>query len=453
MQPTANPGASPLENLRQLVDYAGTLDCIHCGLCLQSCPTYVLSGSEASSPRGRIHIMRALGEDRLELAADTREELDFCLMCRHCESVCPAGVRFGDMISLARDRVESALPRGPAARLARWLGLRVILPSRLALRLMGSGLRALQVLRIDRLLAKRKDPRLAGLVHLPRVAPLSSRRLLPARIRATPSLRGQAAAEHEKAPKERVSILQGCIQAELFAHVNRATVDSLILLGVECEVPASVTCCGSLHAHNGDFEGARRLAKRMIEGFEASTGEPSTIVVNSAGCSAHMKELAHIFEADDPWHARAQAFAKRVQDYSEFLAPRLGERELPLEGVPSPITWDDPCHLCHAQELRAQPREVLAKLRGVETVPLENSESCCGSAGIYSLLRPLDSAQIFEPKLRAFQASGARLLVSANPGCQLQWSSGFKRHGEQAPVVHLAELVAHSLRSQPAKEP
>lgn len=443
---------SPLESLRQLVDYAGTLDCIHCGLCLQSCPTYRISGSEASSPRGRIHIMRGLGEGRLELAEDTREELDFCLMCRHCESVCPAGVRFGDMLSLARERVESELPRRPAARLARWLGLRVILPSRLALRLMGSGLRALQALRLDRLLAKSKDPRLAGLVHLPRIAPLSRRRLLPARIRATRALRGRSSRESEPPATERVSLLQGCIQAELFAHVNRATVDSLILLGVECVVPASVTCCGSLHAHNGDFEGARRLAKRMIEGFEGPSTGRTTIVVNSAGCSAHMKELAHIFDAEDPWHARAQDFAQRVQDYSEFLAPRLEDRELALEGVPSPITWDDPCHLCHAQELRSQPREVLSKLRGVETVPLENSESCCGSAGIYSLLRPRDSAEIFEPKLRAFQASGARLLVSANPGCQLQWSSGFLRHGEAAPVVHLAELVAHSLRAGASSE-
>jgi glycolate oxidase iron-sulfur subunit len=443
-RPSVPSAESPLQNFKDLVDYSGTLDCIHCGLCLQSCPTYRLTGSEASSPRGRIHIMRGLGEGRLDLAPDYREELDFCLMCRHCESACPAGVRFGEMMGVARDRVEIELPRGRLARLARWLGLGVVLPSRLALRLAGSGLRALQILRIDRLLARSKNPSLASLKHLPRVPPLSTRRLLPARIRATQNLSGST---QEAATKLSVNLLQGCIQAELFAHVNRATVDSLILMGVECQVPAGVTCCGSLHAHNGDFAGARRLAKLMIEGF--LDGAP--IVVNSAGCSAHMKELAHLFQTDDPWHARAEKFAARVQDYAEFMAPLLAERELPLEGVPSPITWDDPCHLCHAQKLRAQPRDVLAKFTGVEQVPLENSESCCGSAGVYSLLRPSDSQEIFEPKLAAFQRSGAKLLVTANPGCQMQWSSGFKRAGQNAHVVHLAELVAHSLRSQAPK--
>ena len=438
---------SPIDSIKELVDYAGTLDCIHCGLCLQSCPTYRLTGSEASSPRGRIHIMRGLGEGRLELAEDYREELDFCLMCRHCESVCPAGVRFGEMMSVARDRMESELPRSALGRMARWLGLRVILPSRLALRLAGSALRLVQVLRIDRLLARSGASQIKGLQYMPRVPPLSSRRLLPSRIAATASLSGNATESIPGQALTHVQLLQGCIQAELFAHVNRSTVDSLILLGVDCHVPAQVTCCGSLHAHNGDLDGARKLARRMIEGFEAQHAA-APIVVNSAGCSAHMKELAHLFGVDDPWHARAQAFAARVQDYAEFIDPLLADRKLPLEGVPSPITWDDPCHLCHAQDIRSAPRNVMSRFRGVESVALENSESCCGSAGIYSILRPEDSQDIFAPKLEAFEKSAAKLLVSANPGCQMQWSAGLKRARKNAHVVHLAELVAHSLRAE-----
>jgi glycolate oxidase iron-sulfur subunit len=211
-----------------------------------------------------------------------------------------------------------------------------------------------------------------------------------------------------------------------------------------------VTCCGSLHAHNGDLAGARTLAQRSIERFDAVRDEHGAslpVVVNSAGCGAHLKELHHLFAESDPWHARAAALAARVRDYSEVVAPLLAAppRALTKPAVPEPVTWDDPCHLCHAQRIRSEPRAVLAALPGLARVELEESESCCGSAGIYSLLRPEASRAILAKKLQDLAQSGARTLVTANPGCQMQWESGLARAGSAVRVVHLAELVDSAL--------
>ncbi len=420
-----------------LVDYAKSLDCIHCGLCLQTCPTYRLTGAEASSPRGRIHLMRAVGEARLEPGDAYADELDFCLLCRHCESVCPAGVRFGSMMEYARGERERALPRGLWARLLRRLAFRAVLPNRLALRFLGSLLSLCQRARLDRL-ARYLGTRASGLADLPRVPPLPARRLLPRRV---PSISPE---------RERVLFLEGCVMPEFYALANRATVESLARLGISSEIPGELVCCGSLHAHNGDPEGARRAVQRAIEAHEASSraaGVPLPFLVNSAGCGAHLKECQQLFASQDPWHARAKELASRVVDYTEFVAPRLTQSDLRSPGVPTPITWDDPCHLCHGQGIRKEPRAILQRL-GLERVELDESESCCGSAGIYSLVRPEASRAIFERKLAAFRRSGAKTLVTANPGCQLQWESGFRRAGVEAKVVHLAELVAAAQRSK-----
>lgn len=410
-----------LKTNSSIVDYAASLDCIHCGLCLNTCPTYRITGSEASSPRGRIHLMRAVAEERVAPDAAFQEEMEFCLVCRHCESVCPAGVRFGSMMEFTR----SKLPRSPRARFLRWLGFRVVLPNRWALRGVVFALRVLQALGLARFLP--------GSEQLPE---------LRRRPRFSPPPRTPAAGER----KQSVAVHEGCVMPELFGPVQRATVATLSATGHEVLCSREPVCCGSLHAHNGDVDAARTLAQRTIrahEQLEREHGSDLPFVTNSAGCGSHMREYENLFE-DEPWRTRAAAFASKVRDLSEVLAPhvRASDAATPADSV----TWDSPCHLCHGQGVRAEPLAILRELGGDAFGELEDSEACCGSAGIYSLLRPDDSEAVLGPKLDALRASGAKTLVTANPGCHLQWEAGIRKAGLEVEVLHLAEFVERSLR-------
>jgi glycolate oxidase iron-sulfur subunit len=420
---------------KTLVDYAASLDCIHCGLCLNTCPTYRLTGAESSSPRGRIHLMRAVAEGALDPGATFAEEMDFCLLCRHCESVCPSGVQFGAMMEHTRDAIGGVRPRTLASRAMRWLGFRMLLPHRALLRLTATIGRIAQRSGLLRLAAKIGGTSARGLLNAPPIPPWSERARLPER---TPAVEPEVGS---------VFVLEGCVMPELFGRVNRATVAVLSRCGFECRSPRAQPCCGSLHAHNGDLEGARALARRTITAFDDDGGS-APIVVNSAGCSAHMKEYGKLMRDDAMWRERAERFSERVFDFSEFVAsePCAPGLARALAGARtssslSPVAYDDPCHLCHGQQIRSAPRTLLDQVKGLARVEMKDSELCCGSAGIYSLTRPADSAAVFEPKLAAFQASGARTLVTANPGCQMQWQSGFERAGVKARVAHVAEVL------------
>ncbi|HUR28808.1 MAG TPA: heterodisulfide reductase-related iron-sulfur binding cluster [Planctomycetota bacterium] len=424
-------------NDKELVDYAHTLDCIHCGLCLRTCPTYQLTGNESSSPRGRIALMRAVAEDRLDAREpEYGEELDFCLVCRHCESVCPAGVRFGEMMEHARSQITRAVERPFSVRFVRWAGFSRGLRSRFLLARAHGALRLAQESGMLAPLANLLGTRGAALASLPSVPPARERELLPLFTPAQGTRRGV------------VSMLEGCVMPELFGRVNRATARVLATLGFDVRTTRAMVCCGALHAHNGELEGARELARTMIAAFEATDakGEPATpIVVNSAGCGAHMKELGRLLEGDAAWSERARRFAERVVDFSEFVAPRLAP-ELALRLPPRRIAYDDPCHLCHGQKIRREPRAILDRIAGLERVEMPGSESCCGSAGIYSILRPDDARAVLAPKLAEFAATGADTLVTANPGCQLQWRMGLDRAQSSASVVHVAELLDAALQ-------
>ncbi|QDU69293.1 (Fe-S)-binding protein [Engelhardtia mirabilis] len=429
-----------LHNPKDLVDHAATLDCIHCGLCLRSCPTYQLTGVESSSPRGRVHLMRAVAEGRIEAGQDFEDEMDFCLLCRHCESVCPAGVQFGPMMEVTRDGLERR--RGSSLRrLARRAAFAWLLPSRWALGAAAVLARFGQMSGLDRMVRALLGERGRFIDGAPAVPPARDRRRLPA---VTP--RHAAATDRGS-----VWMLEGCVMPILLGGTNRATVQALTALGHEVRVSQAMVCCGSLHAHNGERGLARKLARKAIEAFEAEPSLP--IVVNSAGCGAHLRELAHLFEAKDPWRSRAADVAARVRDFSEVAAPILAGVARADGSGEAPITaaWDAPCHLCHGQAVRQPPLDVLDSLPGVDTRPLADSESCCGSAGLYSLLRPDDSSAVLEPKLESLRRSGAQVLVTANPGCQLQWSQGIARAGLDVRVAHLAELVAE--RYTPAVSP
>ena len=420
---------------KELVDYVASLDCIHCGLCLRTCPTYQLTGAEPSSPRGRIHMMRAVAEQRLDpKAPGYAEELDFCLVCRHCESVCPAGVRFGEMMEHSRGALARAVPRKPLETVARWVGFQLVLPRRRVLGMALSLLRLAQRTRLLKLVAPLLGARGQALRSLPVVPPAAWRQTLPAVTPARGERRGS------------VAVLEGCIMPGLYGRVQRATVDVLAAAGLESRTAPGHVCCGALHAHNGELAGARALARTTIARFDEVTdegGAPLRVVVNSAGCGAHMKAYGKLLHDDPTWRARAQAFSRRVEDFSETLA-RCDLPPLRL-GARVKVTYDDPCHLCHGQQVRSQPRALLERVQGLERVELEGSESCCGSAGIYSLLRPADSQAIFEQKREALERSGAQVLVTANPGCQLQWESGLARAGSGVRVAHLAEILSEAL--------
>ena len=434
-----------MNELKDRIDYAKSLDCVHCGLCLNSCPTYRLSGAEPSSPRGRIHLKRSVAEGALEPDARMKEEFDFCLLCRHCESVCPSGVKFGQLMEGARDGAERAMPRTGFARVARELGFGVLLRSRTALRAFTALGRLAQVSGATAWTAKLLGTHGQMLVDAPSLPPARDRQRPAALTRATGTRVGA------------VAFLEGCVMTELFARVNAAAIRTLAYAGFDVHVPLRHMCCGSLHAHNGELTGARELARETIALFDALVdehGQPLPVIVDSAGCGSHMKEYGHLLADDLAWSARAAAFARRVYDWTEWLV-----RE-PARSVLQPalaaqaarhrdttVTWDDPCHLCHGQGIRSQPRLLISWL-GAPHAPLRDAESCCGSAGIYSLVRPEDSKAVLAPKLEALQETGAQVLLTANPGCHLQWESGVKRTGQSVRVLHLAEAIDNSLRGQ-----
>jgi glycolate oxidase iron-sulfur subunit len=400
---------------RTIVDYAKSLDCVHCGLCLRTCPTYQLTGREAASPRGRIHLMRSLAEQEIEADADFVEEMEFCLLCRHCESVCPSGVKFGAMMEHTRAGLAPLQGFSWRERLARRIGFDLLLRDRGALRLVAG---------LARVFARSRLPSQSERVQLPTLIP----------------------AEGERGAS--VLMLEGCVMPEILGQVNRATAAVLARAGCEVRTLPQLYCCGSLHAHNGEAAGARALARGAIEAWESLGGEPLALVSNSAGCGAHLKELAQLFEPGDPWHARAAALAARTLDLSQLLArepqrARLAARMRPSEALAalSPIAWDDPCHLCHGQGVRAEPRALLALLPGVARVELDGAEDCCGSAGSWSLAHAADSRALLERRIAALRASGAKTLVTSNPGCHMQWDAGVRAAGLPVRVLHLAEVL------------
>ncbi|MBK7643134.1 MAG: 4Fe-4S dicluster domain-containing protein [Planctomycetes bacterium] len=409
---------------RTIIDYAKSLDCVHCGLCLNTCPTYRLTGREPSSPRGRIHLMRSLAEGEIQADADFAHEMDFCLLCRHCESVCPSGVKFGALMEHTRAGLAALEKRPLHVRLARAIGFGVLLRDRGALSLAAA---------LARVFAPARMPLRAERAYQPTLTP----------------------AEGERTSA--VLMLEGCVMSEIFGGVNRATAAVLARAGCEVRATPQLFCCGSLHAHSGESSGARALAREAIEASEAlcdERGAPLPLVSNSAGCGAHLKELAALFEEADPWHARAAALSARTLDFSQLLA-REPQRSLLAARMRasselaelSPIAWDDPCHLCHAQGVRREPRALLALLPGVTRVELAGSEDCCGSAGAWSLTHASESSALLEGKLEALRASGARTLVTSNPGCHMQWDAGVRRAGLDVRVLHLAELLELATRN------
>ena len=416
-------------------DWEKLRSCVHCGMCLPACPTYRELKIEADSPRGRLYLMRALHEGRLEMSEEVRAHLDLCLVCRACETACPSGVPFGALMESTRGQVERRLPRTGARA---WIEDRVfrdLLPSRRRLEWLALGLRFYQraglraFLRGSGLLRLLPARLREAEALLPAVPPASRRRAL---LAITP-----AAASP---PKARVGFLVTCVMRILQPDVNRATTGLLAKAGAEVRIARLQTCCGALHAHAGRREEAKALARKNIAAME-SLGPLDYLVSNASGCGASLREYGHWLAEDPEWAGRAAALAAKVRDVTEVLA-ELG-LPAPVDPGRSRVAVHDPCHLAHGQRVRSAPRELL-KAAGYDVRDLENSDYCCGSAGIYNLLQPEMAEVLLERKLDTVRKAGAEYVAVANPGCLMHMERGARARRLPSRMVHPLLLLARA---------
>jgi glycolate oxidase iron-sulfur subunit len=477
--------AGPVAELR---DLAG--DCVHCGFCLPVCPTYQLWSEEMDSPRGRIHLITQV-LDGAELSEAAAGHLDRCLGCMACVPACPSGVRYDRLIEAARTWVEDAGERpapgdGGYRRTLRGRTARAaifsVFPYPRRLRLLSGPLRAAQRIGLDELIRRGSLPA--------RLSPefAAALRLAPARPERVPPLprlvhaRGERRAERER----RVGMLTGCVQGVFFPQVNTATARVLSAEGCDVVIPRGQSCCGALSLHAGRKKEAQRLARHTIAMFERAGVE--AIVVNSAGCGSAMKEYGQLLAGDTGWAARAEALAGKVRDFAEFLADDLppgagapgsapgagapgsapgagAPGSAPGAGAPGsagtdgrvavrhplPVTavYQDACHLGHAQGIKAQPRALLREIPELTLIETGDGGICCGSAGVYNLLQPQAARELGERKAATIAATGAQLLISANPGCTLQIASALAAQGVTMPVAHTAQVLDASIRGLP----
>lgn len=409
-------------------------DCVHCGFCLPACPTYLLWGEEADSPRGRIYLMRAGLEGRAAWTESYQRHFDTCLGCMACLTACPSGVQYDRLIEATRPQVERHVRRSIADRIFR-RAIFALFPHPSRLRALAwplwlyqaSGLRALAhasgVLKLlpDRLRAMERV--------LPSMSVAALRRRAPTRVAA----QGPA--------RRRVGLLLGCVQRVFFDHVNDATARVLAAEGCDVEIPADQGCCGALMLHAGRDDEAAAAARRLIDAFERANVDQ--IVINAAGCGSAMKGYGDLLRDDPAYADRARAFASKCVDVSELLAalePQAIRHPLPIR-----VAYHGACHLHHAQGVSQPPRDVLRSIPGLELREIDEADVCCGSAGIYNLLEPDTAAQLRDRKVRHLLETDADVVVSGNPGCLMQIASGLEAAGRSMPAVHLVELLDASI--------
>jgi glycolate oxidase iron-sulfur subunit len=410
------------------------LDCVHCGFCLPTCPTYVVLGNEMDSPRGRIYLMRSAVEGRVSISENFVKHMNLCLVCRACETACPSGVEYGHLIEAARGQVERQYTYGLTDRIFRRFILRTFTDRRL-LRLLLAPLRAYQRLGAQRLV------RASGLLKL-----LGRWGAMEAFMPTMPD----AALGHdfpEVTPplgqrRGRVALLLGCAQHAFFPGVNQATARVLANNGFEVVAPKGQGCCGSLFVHEGEREHGKALARKTIDVFEATGAD--FVAINAAGCGSVMKEYGELLKGDARYADRAATFARKVRDVSEILAD--SGLAGPLHPVKLRVAYHDACHLAHGQRVRSQPRSLLAAIPGLTLVSLQEADFCCGSAGVYNLLHPEVAREFLNRKLDRLAETGADVVVAGNPGCLLQIAAGLRERSMPMRAAHTIELLDWSYR-------
>lgn len=427
------------------------LACVHCGLCLEACPTYVLTGDENDSPRGRIYLIRAVEEGRLASSSKAFEQhLDRCLGCRACEPVCPAGVEYGQLLEAGRAELfQSAAKRGLSYILLR-LALRFVWLKPARLKLSFAVARGLRNARLPRLLVR---SRLARIISKRFEFALA---LLDSSLPSFPQMRGDTSkltrpnsqsgsSSNPPDPSFKTALLfKGCVTDGLFARVNRATARVLEVNGWTVNAPPGQVCCGALHAHAGDLDGARLLARRNIEAF--TDVNDSQIVTNAGGCGAMLVSYAHLFADGSDEADRAHEFSARVRDLSQQLETIELRQGANIQA--GKVTYDASCHLLNGQHVGEAPLKLLRAIPGLEFVHLEGSDRCCGGAGVYNLLERQLSEDILQDKLSHIRETGAEILATGNPGCHMQIGAGARLAGEALRVCHPVELLDESYRQK-----
>lgn len=426
-----NPGAG--------IDYDYFLDCVHCGLCTASCPTYVETGNENDSPRGRIYLMRSVTDGRLEINHEVRRHLELCLDCRACETACPSGVQYGKLIEPFRVAMEQASgeqARG-AAKSRDWFHRWILFglfpwPERMRTALIPA--RIAQALYLDRLIVN------TGLWRLlpPRLGRLIT--LLPKLPKAAPALPDFLPAKGRR--RARVALFSGCVSDVMFRSTNWATARVLQENGCDVVIPKTQACCGAIHFHAGSSEPARALADQNVAAFKAD--DVDAIILNVAGCGSMLKDYGHHWH--DEQQSKRETFARKVRDVSEFL-DELG-LIAPRGEINVTATYHDACHLVHAQKVREQPRNILTQIPGLKLVDLPESELCCGAAGTYNLTEPDMADRLGQRKLANIRRTGARVVITSNVGCVMQIMREARMQGETLKVIHPMDLLDLSYRGE-----
>jgi glycolate oxidase iron-sulfur subunit len=411
---------------------------MHCGMCLPTCPTYDATKLERNSPRGRIALMRAIADDRLQPTEAFADEMYFCLGCLACMTACPAGVNYAELFEHARAEAEqSGVLNSPKRSFIRSLTLRWLFMDLNRLQLVGRILRLYQQLGLQTFIRR------SGIL-----------KLLPKRLREleamTPKVQPKFSADliapvtpAAGARRYRVALLSGCAQDLIFSDVNRDTAEVLARNGCEVFTPPDQLCCGSLHAHNGEWELAQQLARKQIDQFQPDQFD--AIITNAAGCGSHLKHYAKLLEGDPIYEKRAHAWDAKVKDIHEWLA-EIGIAK-PANSPPQTVTYHEACHLCHGQKITAQPRTLLRAIPNLKLVELPESTWCCGSAGIYNLIQPEMAGDLLKRKVQHIDSTGAQVVATGNPGCLLQIMNGLRERKLPVRVVHPVTLLAEAYRS------
>jgi glycolate oxidase iron-sulfur subunit len=428
------------ESYLKKLDYSVVQQCMHCGLCLPTCPTYDATKLERNSPRGRIALMRAIADDKLEPTRTFAEEMYFCLGCLACMTACPAGVNYAELFEHARAEAErTQVLAAPRRNFIRKFTVGWLFMDLRRMRIMGRLMRWYQQLGIQSLVRKSGVMRLfpKRLQELESMTPTVQPKFSADLIAPITAARGTK--------KYRVAVLTGCAQDLIFSNVNLDTVEVLAANGCEVITPPKQNCCGSLHAHNGEWELAKVLARRNIDQFPPS--EFDAIITNAAGCGSHLKHY-ETFLGDDPaYRDRAIEWDKKVKDIHEWLA-QIGIKP-PSGSTPQGVTYHEACHLCHGQKITAQPRQVLSAIPGLKLVELPESTWCCGSAGIYNIIQPEMANDLLDRKIQRIKTTGVNTVATGNPGCLLQIINGAKKHGVNLRVAHPITLLAEAYRGEP----